>query len=70
MEDKGMSDKETIADLCKPLSAKVMPRRSLFGSDHAPTTQEHALAMQRSSLSNSIGAKSQAAMRRLERTKA
>ena len=30
----------TIADLCRPLSAKVQPQR--YGLDHTPHTQEEA----------------------------
>lgn len=39
----------SIADLCAPLSAKVMPKRTLYTSDHQPRTHEQAHAKQRSS---------------------
>ena len=43
-------DKMSIEDLCKPLSAKVMPESMLFTSDHQPRDNDEALqrARQRS----------------------
>ena len=43
MFDKNMS----IADLCKPISAKVMPRTALFTSDHTERSNDDALRKQR-----------------------
>lgn len=45
-----MFDENTsIADLCKPISAKVMPRTALFTSDHTERSNDDALKKQRQS---------------------
>ena len=44
------SDDMSIEDLCKPLSARVMPRSKLWGSDHSPRTQEQAQRRERVSV--------------------
>jgi len=45
-----MFDENTsIADLCKPISAKVMPRAALFTSDHTERSNDDALKKQRQS---------------------
>lgn len=45
-------DRESIADLCKPISAKKMPRSSLWGHDNMPLTDEEAISIQRQSGKN------------------
>lgn len=42
-----MSDNITIEQLCKPLSARVMPKSKLYGTDHTKVSQERALGEQR-----------------------
>ena len=37
-----MKDEPSIEELCKPLSAKVMPRSTLFNQSHEPMTDEQA----------------------------
>ena len=37
-----MDDTTPIEELCKPLSAKVMPRSTLFNQSHEPMTDEQA----------------------------
>lgn len=39
---QGGPDGESLAELCAPLSAKKMPRRSLYGSAHQPLDGEDA----------------------------
>jgi len=38
-----MDDDIPIEELCKPLSAKVMPRSTLFNQSHEPMTDEQAM---------------------------
>jgi hypothetical protein len=40
---------QSIADLCKPLSAKVMPRNKLYGTDSTERSNQEAWAKQRTS---------------------
>lgn len=44
----------TIEELCRPLSAKVMPKSALFSLDHTPLSEADALANQRISVSGMI----------------
>jgi hypothetical protein len=37
----------SIADLCKPLSAKVMPKRLLLNNDHTERSNDEAMKRQR-----------------------
>jgi hypothetical protein len=41
-----MSD-QSIADLCAPLSAKVMPKRLLLNPDHTERSNDEAMKRQR-----------------------
>ena len=43
------NENTSIADLCKPISAKVMPRTALFTSDHTERSNDDALKKQRQS---------------------
>jgi hypothetical protein len=54
-----MSDK-SIYDLCKPLSAKVLPKSMLYNSDHTARTQQEARERTTSSESIRIWRKRQA----------
>ena len=47
-----MTDEPTIEDLCKPISAKVMPRHALYSQDHQQVTNDHAVGRQRKGVSN------------------
>lgn len=47
-----MTDEPTIEDLCKPISATVMPRSARYGQDHQQVTNDHALGRQRKGVSN------------------
>ena len=40
----------TIEELCRPLSAKVMPRSAMYGLDHREITQGAARRKQRQSV--------------------
>jgi hypothetical protein len=40
---------QSIADLCKPLSAKVMPKNKLYGADNTERSQREAWNKQRTS---------------------
>jgi len=44
-------DKRTVEELCRPLSAKVMPRIAMIGITNEITEQQ-AIGIQRKSLSN------------------
>jgi aryl-alcohol dehydrogenase-like predicted oxidoreductase len=45
-----MSNEPSLADLCRPLSAKVMPKSSMYdGLTGEVSTQQSALARQRQS---------------------
>ena len=37
----------SIADLCKPLSAKTMPKRLLLNNDHTERSNDEAMKRQR-----------------------
>lgn len=41
----------TIEELCRPISAKVMPRSAMYSLDHTPLSATEALANQRISAS-------------------
>lgn len=46
------ADREpTIEELCRPLSAKVMPRSAMYSLDHRALSDREALANQRRSSS-------------------
>ena len=38
-----MDDDIPIEELCKPLSAKVMPKSTLYNQSHEPMTDEQAM---------------------------
>lgn len=38
-----MDDDTSIEDLCRPLSAKVMPRSALFNQSHEPMSAEEGM---------------------------
>lgn len=40
-------DNIPLEELCKPLSAKVMPRSQMYTLDHQPRTAEEAIKQQR-----------------------
>jgi hypothetical protein len=44
----------SIAELCKPISAKKMPRRALYAQGHLPMTDEEAWVEQRKRTAQSI----------------
>lgn len=44
----------TIEELCRPISARVMPKSSLFALDHTPLSERDALANQRLSASGTM----------------
>ena len=45
----------SLEDLCKPLSARVMPRSTLWSSDHSPRTPEQAQRKERIAVGAQIG---------------
>lgn len=51
-------DEPSIADLCRPLSAKVMPRSALFTDSHGAKDVEEALKHQRFAAASSFGRRS------------
>jgi hypothetical protein len=51
---------QSIHDLCKPLSAKVLPKSMLFNSDHTQRTQQEARERATSAQSVAIWRKRQA----------
>jgi hypothetical protein len=51
---------QSIYDLCKPLSAKVLPKSMLYNSDHTARTQQEARERTTSSESIRIWRKGQA----------
>lgn len=57
-----MSD-QSIFDLCKPLSAKVVPKSLLYNSDHTVRTQQEARERTTSSESIRIWRKRQSRLR-------
>lgn len=50
-------DEKSIEELCKPLSAKVMPKKAMHNIGGREMTQSRALASQRAALSNANNAK-------------
>ena len=47
-----MKDEDrSIEDLCKPLSAKVMPKSMLYTADHQPRSNEEAAGRARQRMS-------------------
>jgi len=42
-----MDDDIPIEELCKPLSAKVMPKSTLYNQSHEPMTDEQAMRRSR-----------------------
>jgi hypothetical protein len=58
-QEAAMPD-QSIYDLCKPLSAKVLPKSMLYNSDHTARTQQEARERTTSSESVRIWRKRQA----------
>lgn len=45
---------ESLEQLCKPISARKMPRKSLFGCGHAAVSEQEAMEHQRRHAGNSL----------------
>ena len=45
---------KSIKELCAPISAKVMPRRALYGKDHTLLDQSEAVAHQRKAIHSTV----------------
>lgn len=52
------ADQPSIADLCRPLSAKVMPRSALFTDSHGTKGVDDALKHQRFATASAFGRRS------------
>jgi hypothetical protein len=52
-----MSEEIPIEELCKPLSAKVMPKSTLYNQSHEPMTDDQAMRRARQAQTESYNRK-------------